>query len=82
MDEEELKAHNATILVQMHSAAAAVITAAMRSLDRSETRIKLRDPTSHTVCFDVVKGDPNLIPPYAMANGVQSVTGDKMVVAG
>jgi hypothetical protein len=27
MDDEELKAHNAAILAQMHSAAAAVITA-------------------------------------------------------
>ena len=82
MDEEELKAHNAAVLAQMHSAAAAVITAALRSLDRSETRIKLRDPTSHSVCFDLVQGDPNIIQAYALTNGVQSVTGDKMVVAG
>lgn len=81
MDEEELKAHNATILAQMDSAAAAVITATLRSLDRSTTRIRLRDPSGHSVRFDLVQGEADIVEAFAIANGVQSVTGDLLVVA-
>jgi len=80
MDEEELKNHNATILEQMHSAAAAVITAALSSLARSDTRIRLRDPESHAVHFDLLQGDLNIVKASGLANGVQSVSDDRMVV--
>jgi hypothetical protein len=82
MSDEELREHNASVMEQMDSAAAAVIQATLRSLDRSSTRIKLRNPDGHSVGYDLVAGEINYVKAYAKANGVQSVTGDKMTVAG
>jgi len=87
MTEEELREHNAQIMEEMgreNSAAAAVISAVLRSLSRMNTSIKLRNPHNQgrSVNYDLVTGETKFVKAAGQVNGLKTVTDDLMEVTG
>jgi hypothetical protein len=83
MTDNELFEHNASIMEQMDSETAAIIQATLRSLNRTSTRIQLRNPHNHgnSVNYDLVRGETKFVKACGRANGVSVVTDDLLEVS-
>ena len=80
-DLEALWENNVHQIVQMHLMAGSMVKQVLLELKKRDTYIRLRDAHGHTVSYDMVEGDPNLVIGLAMALGAfAEATASKLVV--